>query len=203
MSKTWEDIDGWFDKDFQHLYNEIAKTIQTGIIVEVGVWKGKSILYLFSKLKEYKRDNVTLFGVDNFIGDKYVGESNFLEEFCTNVVECGSLYFIVDASNRKTVLGMGSVGNNRLLIVNTPSPEAVEYIPDELSFVFIDALHEYEAVKADIKAWWPKLKIGAILAGHDYNHICGVKPAVDEIFGKKIKLIGTCWCIQKENNGLL
>ncbi len=55
--------------------------------------------------------------------------------------------------------------------------------------VYIDALHDYENVKADILAWMPHVKTGGILAGHDYgksyytgvNHP-GVAQAVDELF---------------------
>ena len=49
-------------------------------------------------------------------------------------------------------------------------------------FVFIDADHRYEAVKADIEAWRPIVKHGGILSGHDF-HWPGVEQAVREIFG--------------------
>jgi hypothetical protein len=49
-------------------------------------------------------------------------------------------------------------------------------------FVYIDAEHDYESVKADIAAWWPFLMSGGILAGHDYDKavLPGVVQAVDE-----------------------
>ena len=37
-----------------------------------------------------------------------------------------------------------------------------------LDLVYIDGNHAYEWVKEDIELWWPKLKPGGILAGHDY-----------------------------------
>lgn len=37
-----------------------------------------------------------------------------------------------------------------------------------LDFVYLDGDHSYEAVKADIRAWWPLIKSGGILAGHDW-----------------------------------
>ena len=52
---------------------------------------------------------------------------------------------------------------------------------DELSFVFIDAAHDYESVKADIMAWRPKLKAGAYFGGHDYHTEPGVVQAVEEL----------------------
>ncbi len=38
----------------------------------------------------------------------------------------------------------------------------------KLDFVYIDADHDYAPVKADIAAWWPLVKSGGIIAGHDY-----------------------------------
>jgi hypothetical protein len=43
--------------------------------------------------------------------------------------------------------------------------------------VYIDANHLYEAVTVDIKTWLPKVKIGGILGGHDFN-LQGVRDAV-------------------------
>jgi hypothetical protein len=35
--------------------------------------------------------------------------------------------------------------------------------------VFIDADHSYEHCKADIQAWLPNIKLGGIIAFHDYG----------------------------------
>jgi FkbM family methyltransferase len=39
---------------------------------------------------------------------------------------------------------------------------------NSLDFVYIDANHTYEGVKEDIKYWYPKVKPGGLLLGHDY-----------------------------------
>lgn len=62
---------------------------------------------------------------------------------------------------------------------------AAATLPDGgLDFVFIDADHSYEGVRADLVAWAPKLRPGGILSGHDYglptHPRFGVKQAVDE-----------------------
>ncbi len=71
-----------------------------------------------------------------------------------------------------------------------PSVEAAKLV-DERSFclVFIDADHTYQAVKDDIAAWMPKVKVGGVLCGHDYGRPkWQVTPAVDEMFGKDVIL---------------
>lgn len=35
-------------------------------------------------------------------------------------------------------------------------------------FIYIDGDHAADAVRADLRAWWPYLQPGGILAGHDY-----------------------------------
>lgn len=52
---------------------------------------------------------------------------------------------------------------------------------DSLGFVNVDCDHSYEGVKADIHAYWPKLKVGGVMAFHDMeNTMYGVKQAVQE-----------------------
>lgn len=49
------------------------------------------------------------------------------------------------------------------------SIEAAQKIPDySLDFVYIDARHDYCAVSEDIESYWPKLRPGGIMSGHDY-----------------------------------
>jgi hypothetical protein len=72
----------------------------------------------------------------------------------------------------------------RSRVINAPSVEAAGEVPDEsLDFVFIDADHTYEACRADILAWAPKVKRTGWIAGHDYHEFPGVKKAVDEVLG--------------------
>jgi hypothetical protein len=56
-------------------------------------------------------------------------------------------------------------------------------------FIYIDADHSYEGVKADLNAWYDKCKIGGLFAGHDIlTKNTGVKKALDEFCNnKKIK----------------
>lgn len=37
-----------------------------------------------------------------------------------------------------------------------------------IDWVYLDGNHHYEAVRDDIQAWWPKIKEGGVLSGHDW-----------------------------------
>lgn len=80
------------------------------------------------------------------------------------------------------------------------SADAANKIP-LVDFVFIDANHEYEFVKQDIELYWPKVKSGGFLCGHDYSggHP-GVTKAVDEFFreaGLPVEEHQYCWLVHK------
>jgi hypothetical protein len=55
--------------------------------------------------------------------------------------------------------------------------------PDEFfDFVYIDSNHAYEPTVRDIDQWWPKVKKGGILAGHDYRDRSGIHKFTGEPF---------------------
>ena len=65
------------------------------------------------------------------------------------------------------------------------SVKAAEYFSTgELDAVFIDADHSYESVLSDIDAWYPKVRSGGVLSGHDYTEefFPGLVKAVRERF---------------------
>ena len=58
---------------------------------------------------------------------------------------------------------------------------ASKIIDDSLDFVYIDASHKYPDVKNDINNYYPKVKHGGVVGGHDYcSAYKSVIKAVDE-----------------------
>ena len=70
----------------------------------------------------------------------------------------------------------------RAELLRATSEEAAGALPDALHFVYIDAAHDLASVRHDIALWWPKVRPGGILAGHDYANpwAPAVTVAVDE-----------------------
>lgn len=57
---------------------------------------------------------------------------------------------------------------------------------DSIDFIYIDGVHQYDAVKQDLQLYVPKIKKGGIISGHDWHpNWPGVVKAVKEFFGKE------------------
>jgi len=87
--------------------------------------------------------------------------------------------------------------------IKKTSDEAVEDVNEPLDFVYIDGNHSYEWVKKDIENYYPKVKIGGVIGGHDYTFsFKGVIRAVDEFVQQhritKFFVISPDWWIIKE-----
>lgn len=87
---------------------------------------------------------------------------------------------------------------NRSVIICDFSVRASTIFQNEtFDFVYIDARHDYRSVNADLNAWYPKVKEGGIIAGHDYknsfvrNNLVEVQRAVDNFFLQKEKVYVT------------
>jgi hypothetical protein len=83
---------------------------------------------------------------------------------------------------QRVVLDLAS--NPKVEIIRAESPGiADKFANGTLDFIYLDANHSTKAVRADLDAWWSKLKPSGILAGHDYcdgnGEGYGVKPAVN------------------------
>lgn len=73
----------------------------------------------------------------------------------------------------------------RAKIVRLTSVQAATLFKKEsLDMVYIDANHKEPFVRADIKAWYPIVKKGGVLSGHDW-HLERVRKPVYEAFGEK------------------
>lgn len=71
---------------------------------------------------------------------------------------------------------------NRLTMHQLPSYDAASVV-GEVDIAFIDAAHDFDSCMEDIRLWWPKVRVGGALCGHDYQHsFPGVMRAVAKAF---------------------
>lgn len=90
----------------------------------------------------------------------------------------------------------------RVVMYRSTSLEAVSHFSkNAIDIAFIDAGHDYENALADIKAWWPLVRDGGYLCGHDYQHqFPGVMRAVAKAF--PLLRVAICpdsvWIVQKD-----
>lgn len=165
----------WFT--YPTLYSDMVKKFPSGSkFVEIGSWKGKSSAYMAVEIANSTK-NIEFTCVDTFLGS-----------VCHQGMEGLSELYDVFKNNMKPV-------EPYYRDLKMTSLEAVKLFEDNsLDFVFIDACHEYDNVKADIMAWLPKVKPGGILAGHDYVETwSGVIRAVNELLPPTFYTKEYCW----------
>lgn len=75
---------------------------------------------------------------------------------------------------------------------------APQFADASLDLVYIDGAHDRDNVRADIRAWRPKVRAGGYLAGHDYFwRFPGVLQAVYEELGKPRHVFrDSSWLVQ-------
>jgi hypothetical protein len=118
--------------------------------VEIGVFKGE-----FSK-EIINKTNMTLYMVDVW---KELEDSEYL-----------------DSSNHRnhvtvfedTMTSISGLEDRGIMIRGKSSTVSKLFNDESLDFIYIDANHAYDYVKEDIDIWYPKLRRGGILSGHDY-----------------------------------
>ena len=107
---------------------------------------------------------------------------------------------------RDTAFELLSQYKNRVEFIIKPSRDAVDDVPDNLDFIYIDGNHEYIEVRADLENYYPKVKKGGIFGGDNFESECpGVAGAVWEfavkhnldILGARSPLSYEWWVIKK------
>lgn len=160
-------------------WEQLAKWLNNPSLgAEIGVKEGRCIAYLLNRFPK-----LTMYSIDPW-EDQPQGNETYQEwkwdyiynEYATRIVP------FVD----------------RVKELKTYSHLAVNHVLDKsLDFVFIDAQHDYESVKRDIKLWLPKIKEGGFISGHDYQpRFPGVIQAVQESFPSFILGDNDTWMVK-------
>ncbi len=173
-------IDGWMRwPETQFLYYESKKH---NVIVEVGSWKGRSTTCICSGNKDAK-----VFAVDTWAG------SSDERDLTNSLAKKEDIY--------QTFLNNTKQFSNLTPIRKSSVEAAKDFEDGSVDWIFVDAGHTYLEVKEDVLTWLPKLKIGGIMSGHDFEpsvwmEVCR---AVNEIFhDRKINVVDSIWWVEND-----
>jgi predicted O-methyltransferase YrrM len=161
LEHFYQNIIGYFT--FPEFYTWIVNQLPSdkeSHIVEVGVHSGKSAAYLATEI--YNRNiPCKLDLVDYFTNGNVANRPTIMKQVMDSLEPV------------KTIIGN---------MHGCDSSDAASFYKDNsLDFVFIDASHEYEHVKKDIIKWKPKIKLGGIIAGHDFTPYIGEKGVFEAV----------------------
>jgi len=185
IEHNYKQLEGWFNMEDQYL-ELLENTPENGIFVELGAYKGKSTSFIMTEMVNRGR-NIQFYTVDTFEGDS--GSTDKKEVEAYKQVNVSKMY---EEYHKNT----NHLQKHYETLVGYSNSTAEVFSNNSVDTIFIDAGHSYEAVLADIKAWLPKMKNGATMAGHDYNSWEGVKKAVNELLGTPDKVENDCWFVK-------
>lgn len=168
----------------ENYLKEIEKIIpQKPTCVEVGVFKGIFSQLIYNCLKPRKLHLIDPWehGADkNSPATHYSGKISHLPTaYSTN-----DQYQLVKSKFNN------QIQSESVVLHQGYSYDCVESFDDNyFDFIYIDACHLYESVKADLEMFLPKLKTNGLMCGHDYfndprDSNFGVIQAVDEFCEK-------------------
>ncbi len=137
---------------------------------EVGVYQGKLSKHLLRCCP-----NLTLYMVDRWKAP----DSNSMYARSGDIASQNSNYKM--RGFQKLAKKRTSFAADRRIFIKGESVEvAKEFENESFDFVFIDADHTYEGVLADLKAWFPKVRCGGLISGHDIDNPLGKVDAEED-----------------------
>ena len=153
--------ENWFS--YPNLYSSAVKEANEGShFVEVGSWRGRSAAYMAVEIVNSQK-KIHFDCVDTFDGSEEHLDPNSIW-YVPELVEDKDYIFKEFHKNIEPVR----------MVVNAHRTTSLEgskkYENESLDFVFIDAAHDYENVLLDIQNWFPKVKKGGVIAGHDITY---------------------------------
>ncbi len=129
-----------------------AHFVQTGKAVEIGVYQG---MFSHHNLLHWQGEYYAVDAWSFRPGDP--PDKNFRDA-------------AINDRNYDLTVENTKVGGARVHLIRGLSTQAASQFEDgSFDWIFVDALHTYRALQADLKAWWPKLRVGGLMSGDDYG----------------------------------
>jgi len=174
--------ENWFD--FSDIYSyAVDNFTDDSHFVEIGSWKGRSAAFMAVEIINSKK-NIKFDCIDTWEGSAEHTDND--TEWATEFKKDKD--FLYSIKKDKDFLYSAFLKNTQLVsdVINPirkrSHDAAMSYKNRSLDFIFLDGSHEYKDVLLDLQLFYPKLKRGGIIAGHDYVNFESVWTAVHEFF---------------------
>ncbi len=186
MNHIYQNIHGWFD--YEECFQKAVETCpENGKIVELGCWKGKSSTFLITEALNSGK-NMELHFVDTWAGspEHLNPDEGAYEEGLVDDPDFVYKIFLENINKidyPKHIHKMHTFQASKLFENNS------------IDFLFIDTAHEFRHVEKEISLWYPKVKSGGIISGHDYFYP-GVMRAVKDFSRKydiSVRISNSSW----------
>ncbi len=152
-------LEGWCTEYKASLLMDIIFSIQPEVVVEVGVFGGKSLIPMALALKENARG--TLYGIDPWkASDSVIGMEGEDRDFWGKVNYEGILKDLLRKINKWKL-------KDQIEIMRTTSEEA--YIDLPIDVIHIDGNHSEESALFDVQKWVPQVRSGGIIIFDDLD----------------------------------
>jgi hypothetical protein len=132
----------------EHLVKGIIENIRNGIFVEIGTHDGGFANFIL----ENSNDSI-LYCIDPYIS------YNEYDDAINNIT--GDNTYINTYNNLKSRYG------ERVIFIRKFSEDAINDIPNQIDFLYIDGNHRYNYVMKDLELYYPKVKNDCYIIGDD------------------------------------
>lgn len=145
---------------------------------EIGVFAGRTHLYLMENCPDLELIGVDVWDLPGFSEGKTKSGEKCYCAYCNETREDRRAFSV--AQMKQYILDARDPA--RSTIMCEPSASAARRVENgSLDFCFIDGDHSAEGCQCDILNWRPKVKLGGMIIGHDYN-MKSVRDAVQAQF---------------------
>ena len=158
--KEVENIDGWFTKDDAKIFYEIICNLKgNGVMVEIGSWCGKSLIFS-SLISTDRMNNCKKYSIDPFLTSKDIPNGMY-KKFLDNLKKFKLQDKIIHIKEKSNNVGLN--------------------FKDNIEFLFIDGFHAYEYVKRDFDLFLDKVIPEGYILLHDVSSWYGPTQLIYDI----------------------
>lgn len=157
------DCQGW--GSYHPYLSEAIEALKPRLIIEIGVWKGASVIFMAEQLRRLSLDAVIIAidtwrgSAEHWISNRWFGSlkiqggiCRIQETFMTNIKARGLTDYVLP-------LPLDSVN----------AFQVCKKLAIQAELIHIDAGHDYDSVSTDLRLWWTLLQDQGVMICDDYS----------------------------------